>query len=53
MSTTYLEEERLPDYNLNQFYPIRPGEVIKSRYRVVGKLGYGANSTVWLCRDSQ
>lgn len=30
---------------------MRIGEVIKDRYQVVAKLGYGTSSTVWLCRD--
>ncbi|EXJ82333.1 CMGC/SRPK protein kinase [Capronia epimyces CBS 606.96] len=46
-----LEEERLPWYHPDQFYPMRIGETINSRYRVLGKLGYGAYSTVWLCRN--
>lgn len=45
------EEESLPWYSPDQFYPVRIGEVFESQYKVVGKLGYGANSTVWLCRD--
>lgn len=45
------EEERLPFYDADQFYPVRIGEILNSQYKVVGKLGYGAYSTVWLCRD--
>lgn len=45
------EEERLPDYEVEQFYVVKIGESINSRYHVIGKLGYGANSTVWFCRD--
>jgi len=45
------EEERLPDYAPEQFYPINIGDTINSRYHVIGKLGFGANSTVWFCRD--
>lgn len=45
------EEERLPWYSADQFYPVHLGEVFISEYKVVGKLGYGAHSTVWLCRD--
>jgi hypothetical protein len=45
------EEERLPWYSHDQFYPVRPGEVLDSSFKVIGKLGYGAYSTVWLCRD--
>ncbi|KAK9366826.1 protein kinase [Lipomyces kononenkoae] len=46
-----VEEETLPFYEDDQYYPVRIGEVFKSRYQVVGKLGYGAYSTAWLCRD--
>ncbi|KAI0654569.1 kinase-like domain-containing protein [Cubamyces menziesii] len=46
-----IEEERLPWYDSRDFYPVRVGQVFKSRYQVVGKLGYGGYSTVWLCRD--
>jgi hypothetical protein len=45
------EEERLPWYSHDQFYPARIGEVLDSSFKVIGKLGYGAYSTVWLCRD--
>lgn len=45
------EEERLPWYRADQFYPVRIGETFQSKYKVVGKLGYGAYATVWLCRD--
>ena len=46
-----IEEETVPWYDSKHFYPVRIGEVFQSRYQVVGKLGYGAYSTVWLCRD--
>ncbi len=46
-----IEEEKLKFYEPEQYYPVHIGEVVKSRYEVVGKLGYGAYSTVWLCRD--
>ena len=45
------EEERLSWYDPDQFYPVRMGEIFDSKYKVVGKLGYGAYSTVWLCRN--
>ncbi|PYH50065.1 CMGC/CLK protein kinase [Aspergillus saccharolyticus JOP 1030-1] len=47
------EEEQLPYYEANHFYPVRIGEVFLDRYQVVAKLGYGTSSTVWLCRDLQ
>ena len=46
-----LEEESFPWYTEESFYPVRIGEVFKSRYQVIGKLGYGSVSTAWLCRD--
>ncbi|KFY17156.1 hypothetical protein V492_00864 [Pseudogymnoascus sp. VKM F-4246] len=46
-----IEEETIPDYVASQYYPTRIGEVIKDRYQVVGKLGFGSTSTAWLARD--
>lgn len=46
-----VEEETLPDYVAIRYYPVRIGEVFRARYQVVGKLGFGATSTVWLARD--
>ena len=46
-----LEEENWDWYKPGLFYPVRIGEVFKSRYQVLGKLGYGSRSTAWLCRD--
>jgi hypothetical protein len=45
-----IEEETLPDYLPVRFYPVRIGEIRNSRYQVVGKLGFGMTSTVWLSR---
>ncbi|KAF7523764.1 hypothetical protein G7054_g11650 [Neopestalotiopsis clavispora] len=36
-----IEEETLPDYQAEKFYPVRLGEIFESRYQVVAKLGYG------------
>jgi hypothetical protein len=47
------EEETLPYYDSEEFYPVHIGEVFQQRYQVIGKLGFGANSTVWFCRDLQ
>lgn len=46
-----VEEETFSDYLSARYYPVRIGEVFFSKYQVVGKLGYGAYSTVWLARD--
>ncbi|KAI7158041.1 hypothetical protein KC349_g5190 [Hortaea werneckii] len=50
-STTKVEEEKWPWYSTEAFYPARIGELLKSRYQIIGKLGYGGQSTAWLCRD--
>lgn len=50
-SETLIEEETLPSYEPSHYYPVKIGDVYQSRYQVIGKLGYGAHSTVWLCRD--
>ncbi|WPG99531.1 Hypothetical protein R9X50_00234600 [Acrodontium crateriforme] len=47
------EEEKLPGYHADQFYSVHIGETFNSKYKVLGKLGYGAYSTVWLCRDTK
>src|SRR4051812_38469649 len=43
-----IEEESIPTYRPENFYPVRIGEVFNDRYQVVGKLGYGSSATVWL-----
>lgn len=50
-SSGRIEEETFPDYVASRYYPAYIGEVFRDRYQVVGKLGYGASSTVWLARD--
>ncbi|KAG8408172.1 hypothetical protein J3459_018134 [Metarhizium acridum] len=46
-----LEEEQLDGFAANQYYPINIGDVLASRYQVIGKLGFGTTSTVWLARN--
>jgi len=46
-----IEEETIPGYSTSWYYPAHVGEIIKDRYQIVGKLGFGASSTVWLARD--
>ena len=48
-----VEEETLPSYDPEEFYPVHIGDVFKGKYQVLGKLGFGANSTVWLCHDTK
>ncbi|OAR01715.1 hypothetical protein LLEC1_03256 [Akanthomyces lecanii] len=46
-----LEEEKLPFYVRDEYYPMRIGDVVHAHYQVVAKLGYGTSATVWLARD--
>lgn len=48
-----VEEETVPDYDPEEFYPVHIGDVFQGKYQVLGKLGFGANSTVWLCRNTE
>jgi serine/threonine-protein kinase SRPK3 len=45
------EEEKMPHFEKSVYYPVRIGDVFQDRYEVLSKLGFGANSTVWFCRD--
>ncbi|KAI2085833.1 hypothetical protein LOZ36_003756 [Ophidiomyces ophidiicola] len=46
-----IEEELLPTYKAEKYFPAEIGQVLKDRYQIIGKLGYGGSSTVWLSRD--
>lgn len=46
-----LEEENWDWYSPEEFYHVKIGDMFDSQYQVLGKLGYGAHSTAWLCRD--
>ena len=48
-----IEEEGMPEYTPENFYPVRLGEVFNKRFQTVTKLGYGSSSTIWLARDLQ
>lgn len=50
-SSLLIEEETIPTYRPEKFYPVRIGDIFNNRYQVVGKLGYGSSATVWLGRD--
>lgn len=50
-STQKIEEETFPDYLASRYYPVDIGQILRNRYQVVGKLGCGTSSTVWLARD--
>lgn len=46
-----LEEETLPNYQPEKYYPVNQGEVFNDRYQTLAKIGYGVTSTVWLAKD--
>lgn len=46
-----LDEETLPTYQPEKYYPVTQGEVLNGRYQTLAKLGYGVTSTVWLVID--
>ncbi|GAB1201152.1 hypothetical protein APSETT444_010539 [Aspergillus pseudonomiae] len=46
-----IEEETLPTYQPEKYYPAQIGDVLDNRYQVLAKLGYGVTSTVWFGRD--
>lgn len=48
-----IEEQTLPSYDRKQYYPVKIGEILKCKYRIIAKLGYGAYSTVWLAKDQR
>ncbi|KAJ5419805.1 uncharacterized protein N7487_003355, partial [Penicillium crustosum] len=47
-----IEEEQIEEFlQQNGYLPVDIGDILLSRYQVVGKLGWGITSTVWLARD--
>lgn len=45
------EEEAMPAFSQRLYLPVHLGDIYHKRYQIVTKLGYGSNSTVWLCLD--
>ena len=50
-SSDILDEEWFGHFKQGQYYPANIGDLICSRYQIIGKLGFGVTSTVWLARD--
>ncbi|KAI9890528.1 MAG: hypothetical protein M1814_003868 [Vezdaea aestivalis] len=46
-----VEEESLSSFKDGNYYPVNIGDVLAFKYQVLGKLGYGTTSTVWLALD--
>ncbi|KAJ9213843.1 hypothetical protein DTO166G4_4622 [Paecilomyces variotii] len=45
------DEETLPTYQPEKYYPVNQGEILNDRYQTLAKIGYGVTSTVWLAKD--
>mmetsp|Transcript_48104 Transcript_48104/g.55406 ORF Transcript_48104/g.55406 Transcript_48104/m.55406 type:complete len:676 (-) Transcript_48104:153-2180(-) len=45
------ENEDASDYRKGGYHPVNIGDVFISRYVILGKLGWGHFSTVWLAKD--
>ncbi|KAL4910543.1 kinase-like domain-containing protein [Aspergillus multicolor] len=43
--------EPIEEYRPGGYHPVHLGDVIKNTYKIIGKLGYGRFSTVWLAED--
>lgn len=46
-----VEEEQFDEFRAGQYYPVNIGDVYASKYQIMGKLGFGTTSTVWLARN--
>ena len=46
------EPEDVSDYKRGGYHPLNYGDVLKQRYRIVKKLGWGHFSTVWMVHDT-
>ncbi|POR37663.1 Serine/threonine-protein kinase SRPK [Tolypocladium paradoxum] len=53
-ATELLEEEQFDEFKTGFYCPVNIGDVFASnKYQVLGKLGFGTTSTVWLARNLQ
>lgn len=48
-----VDEENVPGYRPEYFYPANPGDMLAGRYELEAKIGWGSSSTVWLARDTR
>jgi hypothetical protein len=46
-----VEEERVPGYRPECYYPAKPGQILNGRHKILTKIGWGTASTVWLAED--
>lgn len=43
----------MPFFHRKHYYPVRIGDILNDKYRIISKLGYGAYSTVWLAKNQE
>jgi serine/threonine protein kinase len=43
--------EKVAGYQKGGFCPISIGQILDDKYKIIGKLGHGGYSTVWLAKD--
>ena len=53
ITTEPIEEETLPSYRPDNFYPATIGQTVGDRYKILAKLGFGSQSTIWLAQDTK
>lgn len=46
-----IEEEILPGYRPENYYPVHIGQLLNAQYKVLAKLGFGGGSTTWIAQD--
>lgn len=52
--TVLLEEENYEEFKTGNYCPVNIGDVYGSNtHQILGKLGFGSTSTVWLARNLQ
>ena len=51
LSDQKIEEEAHDAISKGRYYLVRVGDIIKTKYQVLGKLGYGLGSTIWLANE--
>lgn len=50
-NSVIVDEEQFDDFKTGQYYPVNIADVYDRKYLVLGKLGFGSTSTVWLARN--
>ncbi|EEH36973.2 kinase domain-containing protein, partial [Paracoccidioides lutzii Pb01] len=50
-NASVLDEERFDWFKKGCYYPVDIGDIFSSKYQIIGKLGFGVTSTVWLACD--